>query len=78
MRAGDGAGTEAACVTQKKDKKINQKSSDYEDIYDGFARHIVYESNFRGKNTINWIQLVLLMTDLHRWLSADGPTRTRQ
>lgn len=28
------------------------------------------------KKTINWIQLVLLMTDLHRWLSADGPPHT--
>lgn len=78
MRACERAGTEAACVTQKKDKEINHKSSDYEDIYDGFAHRFVYESNFGGKNTINWIQLVLLMTDLHRWLSADGPPRTPQ
>lgn len=34
---------------RKKKKKKNQskKSSDYEDVYDWFARHFVYESNLR-------------------------------
>lgn len=74
MRAGDRASTEAVCDPQK--KKKNQKSSDYENIYDWFACHFVYERNLRERKTINWIQLVPLMTDLHRWLSADGPPRT--
>lgn len=78
MRPGDGATAEAE-RDWPREKSI--KSSDYEDIdiYDWFAHNFVYESNLKAKKnnqTINWIQSVLLMIDLERWLSADSHSHT--